>query len=116
MATVSKFANANTNPPSGSGWTALTNPTYAYSDDTNYASRTSTTRREDAGADYTVPAFSTSDIPDGSVINSVTVRARMWGTNATYETQGLQGLVNGSLVGTQVTANNTAETTLTRDI
>ncbi len=113
MATASKYASSNTSPPTGSGWTALTNPTNAYADDTNYASLTSTTRRQDAGADYGFAAFSTSDIPDNSTINSVTLTARCWGTNATYMTEGIQGVLSGSTSGSEVTTNATSEATIT---
>lgn len=70
MATVSKFPNANAVVTTG-----LTNPTNAYADDGVYATA-SPGKNAFVVTDFGFPAFTTSEIPDGSTINSITVECK----------------------------------------
>jgi len=92
MATVTKFANANTVVTTG--WT---NPTNAYADDGSYATA-APAKNSSVTTDYGFPAFTTSDIPAGSTINSVTAEFQ-YKTSATG--------VTGELVGIQLNNNGT---------
>jgi len=92
MATVTKFANANTVVTTG--WTS---PTNAYADDGSYATA-APGKNSSVTTDYGFPAFTTSDIPSGSTINSVTAEFQ-YKTSATG--------VTGELVGIQLNNNGT---------
>ena len=106
MATVSKFASANAVVTTG--WTS---PTNAYADDTSYATA-SPGRNATVDSDFKFADFSTGDIPDGSAINSVTITARAWGSNATYMTEGIRGRVSGADNGTEGTTTSITEVTI----
>lgn len=102
MADVTKLATANTVVLTG--WT---NPTNAYTNNNVYATTLpgkNTTKSSDFGFD----AFTTSDIPDGSTINSITGMAAFFvSTNSSVANLGVQLNNNGSLISSKVT--NTAE-------
>lgn len=130
MPVISKFANANT--VITTGWST---PTNAY--DTTSAIYNALTNKPASGGgegsqafataapgknssittDYGFPAFSTSDIPDGSVINSVTVEIRYKSstTGSTGAVIGLQINKNGTLLGSESTFGmNTSDQTVTK--
>ena len=109
MATITRFAS--TNAVVATGWT---NPTNAYADDTAYAT-CSPSKGGHITSDYGFAAFTSSDIPDGATIDSVTVQARAWGANAVL-TESIQGVDNGVLVGSAATTTATAETTITATV
>ena len=127
---ISKFANANTVVTTG--WST---PTNAY--DTTSAIYNALTNKPASGGgegsqafataapgknssittDYGFPAFSTSDIPDGSVINSVTVEIRYKSstTGSTGAVIGLQINKNGTLLGSESTFGmNLSDQTVTK--
>ena len=106
MATASKFASANAVVTTG--WTS---PTNAYADDTSYATA-SPGRNATIDSDFKFADFASGDIPDGSTINSVTITARAWGSNATYMTEGIRGRVSGADNGTEGTTTSTTEVTI----
>ena len=106
MATASKFASANAVVTTG--WTS---PTNAYADDTSYATA-SPGRNVTVNSDFKFADFASGDIPDGSTINSVTITARAWGSNATYMTEGIRGRVSGADNGTEGTTTSTTEVTI----
>ena len=107
--TVSKFANANAVVTTG--WT---NPTYAYADDTSFATAAAAASAT-VNSDYGFADFSTSDIPDGSTITSVTMSARVkCAATTTNVTHGIQGRVSGANSGSEATnTGNTSEATIT---
>src|SRR5262249_16337496 len=85
-----KFANSNSIVTTG--WTA---PNLAYGDDGSYATATPP-KSATISSDYAFPAFSTSDIPDGATVNTVTVEVQ-WhiSTTSSIATLGLR-LYNGA--------------------
>lgn len=130
MPLLSKFANANT--VVATGWST---PTSAY--DTTAAIYNALANKPASGGgegsqafataapgkstsittDYGFPAFTTSDIPDGSVINSVTVEIRYKSstTGSTGAVIGLQINKNGTLLGSESTFGmNTSDQTVTK--
>jgi len=107
MATIQRYANANTAVTTG--WT---NPTYAYADDTSYAT-CAPGRNKTVNSDFGFADFTSGDIPDGATINSVQMRARIWGSSATYVTLGIQGMDTGATSGSEATGTQTSEATLT---
>jgi hypothetical protein len=96
MPTVTKAANAHT--VVATGWT---NPSNCYSttNDSSYATLVCPKNGTNSG-DFGFPAFTTSDIPDGSTINSVTF----------YTTYGVTVATTGALVGMQARRNSTGTT------
>jgi len=114
VALVTKFANANTVVTTG-----YTNPTNAYADDAVYATAAPGAKNTSVTSDYGFPAFTTTDIPDGSTINSVTAEIQFnVSTTSSIATQGLQ-LENGStLLGTEATDTTepAADTLLTHQV
>jgi Concanavalin A-like lectin/glucanases superfamily len=101
VATVTKAANAHT--VVATGWTSPAN-CYSATSDSVYATILSAKNATYSG-DYGFPAFTTSDIPDGSTINSVTV----------YTTYGVTAATTGMLVGLQA-RRNTGGATLGSEI
>lgn len=99
MATVTKFANANTVVTTG--WTS---PTNAYADDTSYATA-APGKNADITTDWGFPAFATGDIPDGVTINSVTAEVvyKSSVTNSANASLGLQLNNGGTLLGAEST-------------
>ena len=70
MSKVSKYANTHTAITTG-----YTNPSNAYATgDSAYATAMPGSKNSEVAAYWGFPAFTTSDIPDGSTINSVTVK------------------------------------------
>jgi len=113
VATITKFANANTVVTTG--WT---NPTNAYASDAVYATA-APAKNASVTTDYGFPAFTTTDIPAGSTINSVTAQILFKvSTTSSIATQGLQLNNNGTLLGTEATntAEPTADTVLTMQV
>jgi hypothetical protein len=102
MPLVSKAADAN--EAVGTGWT---NPTNAYADDGTVASF-SGANGTTWTTDYGFPDFSSSDIPDGSTINAVTMRANVWQSNASRGSCGVQGRNNGANSGSEATSTSTS--------
>ncbi|MFI5042098.1 MAG: hypothetical protein ACHQNA_09665, partial [Acidimicrobiales bacterium] len=96
MATITKAANAHT--VVATGWTTPANA-YSTTNDSAYAT-IATAKNTTYSGDFGFPAFTTSDIPDGSTINSVTV----------YTTYGLSATATGALVGCQARRNSTGTT------
>lgn len=98
MATVTKFANANT--VITTGWSSATN---AYADDAAYATA-APAKNTSITSDYGFAAFTTGDIPDGATINSVTFEFQFKSstTSSTGAVIGIQGDNNG-LLGTEST-------------
>jgi hypothetical protein len=113
MATVSKFANSNAVVTTG--WT---NPTNAYSDDGVYATALPA-KNASVTSDYGFANFTTTDIPTGSIINSVTLEIQYKAsvTTSTGSVMGLQGVDNGTLADTEATGGMvTTDTLLTRTV
>ena len=110
MATVSKFANANTVVTTG--WTS---PTSGYTDDAAYATA-APAKSTSITSDYGFAAFATSELPE-SLINSVTFEIQ-YKSNTTASTGaviGLQGNNNGSLLGSETTFGmNLSDQTVTK--
>lgn len=106
MATATKAANAHA--VVATGWT---NPSNAYATTGNdvYATLTSAKNTTYSG-DFGFPNFTSTDIPDGSTINSVTVYVE-WGMTATVTggTLGCQPRLNGVNSGTELTKTTTTE-------
>lgn len=102
MATVSKYANAHTAITTG-----YTNPSNAYADDTNYATA-APGKNSEVSAYWGFPAFTTSDIPDNSTINSVTVTHLFKvSTSSSVADEYVQVFVNTTAQGTE--QSNTSE-------
>lgn len=110
---VSKFANANAVVTTG--WTS---PTNAYADDGVYATA-APGKNLSVTSDFGFPAFTTSDIPAGSTINSVTIEIQhKESTTASIATIGVQVNNNGTLLGTEQTDTTepAADTLLTHQV
>jgi hypothetical protein len=113
LATVQKFANANT-ASTGAGFT---NPINAYADDGSYAT-CAPGKNGGIGSDYGFPAFATQDIPDGATINSaaVEIQYKSSTTGSAGATMRLQ-LENGTLLGAEQSGGmSTSDTTLTHSV
>lgn len=113
MPTVTKFANANAAVTTG--WSS---PTNAYADDGVYATA-APGKNADITTDYGFPAFTTSDIPAGSVINSVTVEIqdKSSTTSSTGATIGVQLENNTTLLGSEQTQGmSTTDQLLTHQV
>lgn len=112
MATVTKAANVETNVTTG--WTNEANA-FATSGDNVYATATPA-KNSTVNGDFGFPAFSTSDIPDGSIIESVDITVE-WGMTAavTGGTLGCFGRNNtsGFQYGPEVTQTSITETQVT---
>jgi hypothetical protein len=110
VATVTKFADANTTITTG--WTS---PTAAYADDASYATA-APAKNSSVVTDYGVAAFTSGDIPDNSIINSVTIEAQYKSsvTNSTGATFGLRLNDNGSLHTETTFGMSTTDQTGTR--
>src|SRR5687768_1594489 len=111
MATTTKFANANA--VVATGWT---NPTNANGDDGVYATALPA-KNGSVTSDYGFPAFTTSDIPDNSTINSVTLEIQYKSntTGSTGSVVGLQANNNGTLLGSESTFGmNLTDQTVTK--
>ena len=96
MATLTKNANAHTAITTG-----YTNPQNAFdgNNDTTYATA-SVGQNSVVSAYFGFPAFSTSDIPDGSTINSVKVEQEYKvNSNMGIATQAIQAFVDTTAVG-----------------
>jgi hypothetical protein len=106
MSTVTKAANAHT--VVATGWTNPSNA-YATTGDNNYATIASAKNTTYSG-DFGFPDFTSSDIPNDSTINSVTVYVE-WGMTAsvTGGTLGCQPRLNGANSGTELTKTTTTE-------
>lgn len=101
MATVTKAASSNTVVTTG--WTSPTNA-YGTSADGTFATA-APAKSSTVNSDYGFASFTTSDIPAGSAINSVTITVAWKLSNtAVGGTLGVQGRNNG-------VADSTAETT-----
>lgn len=112
MPSATKFANANTVVTTG--WTSSAN---AYADDSAYATALPA-KNASVTSDFGVPAFTTSDIPDGSSIDSVTaeIQYKASVTTSTGAVIGLQ-LKNTSLLSTEATAGMVlTDTLLTKQV
>jgi len=98
VAVLTKYANAHTAITTG-----YTNPTNAYADDgTNYATAAPGAKNTEVSAYWGFPAFSTSDIPDGSTINSITVEHEFkTSTTSSIATEYIQVFVNTEAVGSE---------------
>jgi len=110
MATVSKFANANT--VVSTGWTS---PTNAYADDAAYTTA-APAKSTSITTDYGFPAFTSSELPE-CLINSVTfeIQYKSDTTGSTGAVIGLQGNDNGSLLGSETTFGmNLTDQTVTK--
>jgi hypothetical protein len=94
--TVTKAANAHTTV--ATGWSTPTN-CYSTTNDSAYAILVCP-KNATASGDFGFPAFTTSDIPDGSTINSVTF----------YTTYGVTVATTGALVGMQARRDSTGTT------
>lgn len=88
MAQVTKAANAAADAGFAGRWTNASNA-YGTTSDTTYATVTTTSKSVTYGDDFGFPDFSSSDIPDGSTITSVTINGN-WGT---------VGALNGCVMG-----------------
>ncbi len=105
--TTTVYATSNSADGTLTGWT---NPTYAYTDDgINFATREGTAKNTWYGTLY---GFDLSGIPDGAIINSVTITAE-W-KNSAADTSGpvlyLGAKSGGSEVGT-ATSDTSGQTT-----
>lgn len=110
MATVTKAASSNTVVTTG--WSTPTNA-YGTTADGSFATATPA-KSSTVNSDYGFPSFTTSDIPAGSTINSVTVTVAWKLSNATVGgTLGVQGRNNGVADSTAETTD-TASTTVTQ--
>jgi len=111
VATATKFASSNAVVTTG--WT---NPTNAYADDGTYATAVPA-KSLSVTTDYGFAAFTTGDIPTGSIINSVTTELQ-YKSDTTASTGALIGLQlnnGGTLLGTETTfAMNLADQTVTK--
>lgn len=98
MPNVTKFANAHTAITTG-----YTSPTNAYADDGTDATA-APAKNAQISAYYGFPAFTTTDIPDGSTINQVSVDMQ-WDVSATNSiaTQAIQIFINTTGVGSEQT-------------
>lgn len=109
MAVVTKAANAHT-AVLNSGWATPSNA-FATSGDNSYATALSVKNASVTG-DFGFPAFTTSDIPDGSLIDSVVLTVE-WGMTAavTGGTLGCFGRLNtgGRQLGPETTQTSTTE-------
>ena len=112
MPTVTKAANAHTTVTTG--WTSPANA-YATTGDDVYATA-APAKNATINGDFGFPAFTSSDIPAGSTVNSVTVTVE-WGMTAavTGGTLGVQ-LHNpaGTALGTETTQTTTTEVQATQ--
>jgi hypothetical protein len=96
MATVSKFAAYHTAITTG-----YTNPSNAYADDGVYATA-APAKNAEVSAYFGFPAFTTSDIPDGSIINSVTTEFKYHvSTQSSIATQYWQTFKSTTALGTE---------------
>lgn len=111
MATVVKAANAETTVTTG--WTNASNA-FATSPDGSFATAV-TSKNATTNGDYGFPDFTSSDIPDGSTINSVTLKFNA-GMSATVTggTVGGQLRNNGTNLGSETTGTATAQTEYTQ--
>ena len=100
MATVTKFANANTVVTTG-----FTNASNAYADDGSYATA-APGKNSDVVTDYGFPAFSTADIPDGATITQLAteVQYKSSTTSSANAAIGLQHSNQGTLLNSETTA------------
>lgn len=108
MAVISKAANANT--AVGTGWT---NPTNAYVDDDTNLATFGGANGTTWTTDYGFPDFTSSDIPDGSTIVSVTMSANIWQSSAARGSCGVLCRDNGADSGTEATSTSTSSTNVT---
>jgi hypothetical protein len=104
MPTVSKLASYHTAITTG-----YTNPSNAYADDGVYATATPGKNTE-VSAYFGFAAFSTSDIPDGAVINSVTLEAE-WKVSTTTSIATQYWQLYKTTTGLGSEQSNTAEPT-----
>lgn len=130
MPVISKFANANTTITTGWStptsaydttnaiYSALTNPPASGGGEGSQAFATAAPgKNASITSDYGFPAFSSAEIPDGSVINSVTVEIRYKSstTGSTNAVIGLQVNNNGTLLGSESTFGmNLSDQTVTK--
>ena len=114
MATVTKAANAHTVVTTG--WTNPSNA-FATTGDNVYATAVPG-KNSTVNGDFGFPAFTTSDIPAGSTINSVTVTVE-WGLTAAV-TGGILGVQihnpAGTALGTETTKTTTTEAQSTQQV
>jgi hypothetical protein len=103
---ATKAANAHT--VVATGWTDPSNA-YATTGDNTYATIASAKNTTYSG-DFGFPNFTSSDIPDNSTINSVTIYVE-WGMTAsvTGGTLGCQPRLNGANSGTELTKTTITE-------
>jgi len=96
MATISKYAAYHTVITTG-----YTNPSNAYADDGVYATA-APAKNAEVSAYFGFPAFTTSEIPDGSIINSVTTEFEYHvSTTASIATQYWQTFKGTTGLGTE---------------
>lgn len=98
MATVSKFTRGAV---AGNGWT---NPANATADDGVYAT-TAPGKNVTVTGDWDFAAITSSDIPDGATINSVTAEVQWKASQGSFNTMGLGVLSGGAIVGSMVSVN-----------
>lgn len=96
------FASSNAADGTLTGWT---NPTYAYSDNAEFATREGTTKSQWYGTLY---GFDLSGIPDGATITSVTLLARWY--NSANDTNGPVFFLGAKSGGSEV-GSGTTDTT-----
>lgn len=116
MTVITKLANVN---QAVSETTAWLNPNNAHSSTDADASATNApAKNEDNIRSWGFPAFDTTDIPDGSTINSVIFRYRWVASTVNISgSLGIQGSISGTVFGTEDTnAQNTTFQTSTKDI
>lgn len=109
MATVTKAASSNTLV--STGWT---NPTNAYGTTADGTFATAAPAKNGTvSSDYGFPAFTTSDIPDGSSISSVVVTVAWKLSATTLATLGVQGRNNG-VTDSAAEVTDTTDTAVTQ--
>ena len=96
MATISKYAAYHTAITTG-----YTNPSNAYADDGVYATA-APGKNAEVSAYFGFPAFTTDEIPDGAIINSVTTEFKYHvSTTASIATQYWQTFKSTTALGTE---------------
>lgn len=120
MATVTKAANAHTADATLTITTGWTNPTNAFAttgDNTYATADLTTSKNQSRGGYFDFPAFTTSDIPAGSTINSVTATVE-WGMTAavTGSTLHLQLYNTTTPLGSEVTQTSAGEAQSTHQV
>src|SRR5450759_459540 len=106
MSTSVKAANANAVVTTG--WTS---PTNAYAADSTNATA-APGKNATVNSDFKFPNFTSSDIPDNAIIDSVTMSANTYTGNATYLTNGILCMRSGYSSGSEATTTSVTTTTI----